>query len=828
MNSSPLSLAPHLASAFLAVIAVAHSTAQCPSTWNARNTMPGFEDPWDAVGWDPDGAGPQPPRIVVSGRAGTAGSVIAAGMAFFDPATGTWSAQAALDTGTGIGLCLAVGVNNELFCGAQNGVFAWTGSSWTSLGTVQGASPLVTRLVVLQNGDLVAAGLFTAIGGVPANNVARWNGVTWVPLGAGVDNRITDAIVLQNGDLAVCGTFAQAGGSAVAGFAVWNGTSWGTLGGGPAMTGTAIAQLLTGEVVIAGYLGSTYGLRLWNGTSWTTFGAGTAEQVSSMAVLPNGQLVVGGQYFNSFGGVPAVGVAAWNGTTWSSLGAGLGGGGVLRLRTLPNGDLIAIGAFNDVAGAPARRIARWDGSVWSSLGDGINRPVHAARAVAGGAIVIGGEFTNLGTTSGGLAQRIALRDAFGWHRLGDGFDNTVKDIVELPNGDLIAVGLFTSSGTLIVNRVARWNGAVWSALGTGVDGAVEATVVMPNGDIVIGGHFLNAGGTPATFVARWDGTTWSALGTGFDGAVLALAALPNGDLVAGGFFNNVSGVATGGIARWNGSTWQAMGAGLPRTVRLHIAPDGTLIAAHNLGISRWTGAAWQQLGTANGADVRALASLPDGDLVAGYEGGSLSLPTLYFGNLLRWDGADWTQLPGTNAPIRSLTWLPSGELLVGGDFTSTSGTLLGAAVVSSPYLARLVSTCPAASTQFGAGCVGSAGPVALSSAFQPWIGSTFFARTTGVPANAAVVDVRGFMMSNVPLPPAIAGGIGCTLQVNPLFLGLATANAGVAETAIVIPDLAALIGQSFLGQSVVVEFGASGSIAQTTASNGLALTIGGF
>lgn len=35
--------------------------------------------------------------------------------------------------------------------------------------------------------DLIAAGAFSSIGGTPANNIARWNGTGWQPLGSGAE-----------------------------------------------------------------------------------------------------------------------------------------------------------------------------------------------------------------------------------------------------------------------------------------------------------------------------------------------------------------------------------------------------------------------------------------------------------------------------------------------------------------------------------------------------------------------------------------------------------------------------------------------------------------
>jgi hypothetical protein len=71
---------------------------------------------------------------------------------------------------------------------------------------------VVTALAAHPNGELLVGGAFATAGGVTANNLARWNGATWQPFGAGCDASVLVVGVLGDGALAVGGDFAQAGG----------------------------------------------------------------------------------------------------------------------------------------------------------------------------------------------------------------------------------------------------------------------------------------------------------------------------------------------------------------------------------------------------------------------------------------------------------------------------------------------------------------------------------------------------------------------------------------------------------------------------------------
>ncbi len=78
--------------------------------------------------------------------------------------------------------------------GPANNIARWDGQAWSALGegvTSETGTARVHALAVFDDGSgpaLYAGGLFDTAGGAPANNIARWDGTQWSPLGAGVNH----------------------------------------------------------------------------------------------------------------------------------------------------------------------------------------------------------------------------------------------------------------------------------------------------------------------------------------------------------------------------------------------------------------------------------------------------------------------------------------------------------------------------------------------------------------------------------------------------------------------------------------------------------------
>jgi len=312
------------------------------------------------------------------------------------------------------------------------------------------------------NGDLIVGGKFTAIDGVSANYIARWDGVSWSPLGSGVNGKV-NALAVFKGNLIVAGEFTEAGGIPVNFIARWNGTSWDDELGGVGSTVTSLA-VIADTLFVGGYFveadNVTVNYIAKRDTAWVAMGGGmggSQGQVMSLSVF-NGELYAAG-FFNSAGGTTANHIAKWNGAAWSSVGSGISG--IVYTLGEYNNMLIAGGLFLNAGGMPANHIAAWNGSTWSALGGGMN---------------------------GTLYQYV--------------FALTVY------NGNLVAGGYFTESDGITTNGIAQWNGTAWSELAGGffypgnVYGAHTFCHYGP--DLIVGGLFSSAGASGASHLAIWN------------------------------------------------------------------------------------------------------------------------------------------------------------------------------------------------------------------------------------------------------------------------------------------------------------------------------------
>ncbi|MBI3136369.1 MAG: T9SS type A sorting domain-containing protein [Bacteroidetes bacterium] len=277
-----------------------------------------------------------------------------------------------------------------------------------------------------------------------------------------------------------------------------------------------------------------------------------------------------------------------------------------------------------------------------------------------------------------------------WQDVGGGTNSSSHGMC-LWNGMLVNAGSFNNP----CQKVAGWDGTTWSCMGGGV-GLVGRDAIEWNGNLVVVGDFWNnfQPCTDCNGIGVWDGTTWSPLGTGFNNDVLCLA-IWNGDLVAGGDFTEADGQPCSRVARWDGTTWQPIGGptDFDNDIRCMVEYDGELWVGGDFsnvagctacdGLVRWNGTNW--VGGDSGVDiqggvdstVRVLYINPnDGNLYMGGHFTDLSIDgvTTAFNGVAMYDGSAWTPLgSGVNSYVRAIHEY-NGNLIVGGDFTSASGT----------------------------------------------------------------------------------------------------------------------------------------------------------
>lgn len=217
---------------------------------------------------------------------------------------------------------LVVGGRFTRIDGVSRRYFArWNGTEWRSANL--GPNELVSATVHWDS-RLVAAGAFTRADNAPASGVAVWNGAWWEPLGAGMsggDPRTwVFALTVFRGDLIAGGVFTHADGQLVNGVARWDGQSWRPLGAGILSREDVFVFALAsyddrlfagGAFTHAGGERVNY-IAAWDGSSWSELGGGTDGWVRSLRVLDS-SLYVGG-HFASAGGQPAQRIARWRST----------------------------------------------------------------------------------------------------------------------------------------------------------------------------------------------------------------------------------------------------------------------------------------------------------------------------------------------------------------------------------------------------------------------------------------------------------------------------------------------------------------------------------
>ncbi len=202
----------------------------------------------------------------------------------------------------------------------ESRVLRWNGAGWDLIGTATGGSsvPVIEALVEYQ-GSLIAAGRFLTMDGVPAANIASWDGSAWHPLGAGfppppyLTEAIVRALCVVDGGLLATGD-AVAAGPVASTVARWTGGTWEPLGG---RVGAAYyLASVGGELLIGGDLheegsGASETLLRWTGSDWRSLGSGTNGVVTSFAAF-GGSIYVGG-VFSEAGGKPSFAIARWDG-----------------------------------------------------------------------------------------------------------------------------------------------------------------------------------------------------------------------------------------------------------------------------------------------------------------------------------------------------------------------------------------------------------------------------------------------------------------------------------------------------------------------------------
>lgn len=272
-----------------------------------------------------------------------------------------------------------------------------------------------------------------------------------------------------------------------------------------------------------------------------------------------------------------------------------------------------------------------------------NGTVHGIVVQGDGKILIGGEFTKLGSVTRSCIARLnadgSLDTSFN-----PAANNTIHSLVVQPDGKILIGGAFTKVGSVTRNRIARLNadGSLDTAFNPAANDAVLDMAVQSDGKILVGGQFTAIAGGSRPYVVRLEAN--GALDSTYnvpvpDGQIDCLALQADGQLVICGQFTKIGASARSRIAR--------------------LKSNGTLDAGFDLGANSF---------------VSSLAVQADGKVLVGgvfSEIGGVPRSTIARFNA---NGQIDTGFnPGANGDLTTIVPRPDGKIMLGGSFTTVAG-----------------------------------------------------------------------------------------------------------------------------------------------------------
>lgn len=652
---------PRMKKALLTLLLlISNVLAQLPQNWSPNFSQAYTYGAIHAVAETAD-------AYYVGGSFNKLAGVAVIGIARVDKTTGTVTPLGAgLTGGTLIVNAVAV-MGTDVFIGgtftAVDGVVAsrvakWNGSTWSALGS--GANGSVNALAVLGS-ELFIGGTFSSVGGVSlTSRLAKWDGTNWLAVGAGFNSTSvpTGGLAVAAGELFVGrGTQVQK----------WNGTAWSNVG----LTTTSITGIATQDGINVYVVGSST-CRHWDGSTWTTLK--TFDDFATEIAMLGSDVYIGGQFANY--------LERWDGSTWHTVGT-TGVSNYLTMLANVGGALFAGSDFTVTDGVKTPGLARWNGSAWSSifedLDGGLNGEGYSIVEL-NGKIYVSGGFTTAGKIA---ANGVACYDKATntWTTLPGSHPSTLV----VHQGELYSSWWTDTPALPYPLTVDRWTGSAWVTVGN-LEGASNGSPVSIGGMLYVRGDISVANGTPINYIAKWNGTTWSDAGAGIplnaNSSVWAMCQV-SGTLYA---TTNTSEIISGNqvqhsdILQWNGSAWATHSSHISPGVNCMIAMGNDLVIGGYFDsingvpcdnhVARWNGSTWSALGTGVYGAVNVL-KYTHGLLYAGTQ--------VDYEFLREWNGSTWEEVGGgPNNDVWDIAVLGD-ELFITGSFTE-AGWVLGSEV----------------------------------------------------------------------------------------------------------------------------------------------------
>ncbi len=335
------------------------------------------------------------------------------------------------------------------------GVARWSkaNQAWEAVGNPNAAG--FRAMAFDAAGNLYAVGSGVNIAGLPnADYIAKYTVSTgqWSALNSGgfvspIENKGIHAIAISpnTGKIYVGGNFSEIDGNTnCRNIAYYDGVSWHPLGTGLNDIVTALKFSPNGRLYIGGWFDSADGsngdaICWWQDGAFHSFTDLGADEISgnvyTIEIDEHGRIYIGGSFYNAGGDPDADFIAQWNGNNWGKVGIKGADGIVVKLHhyaisregniySMPK--LYASGFFSKIGGIKASdKVAVYEGMAWKNLDIDLpsaNYPdpgsVRAMLVTSDGTLYLGGTFS---TTDSGKDAKSGIV--------------AIDQITEIPNID---------------------------------------------------------------------------------------------------------------------------------------------------------------------------------------------------------------------------------------------------------------------------------------------------------------------------------------------------------------------------------------------------------